>query len=87
MSKRKRLPASPRHIMIYDEDWEFLTNHFGRHTSRPLGAGPVVCEIIHSRVKALKQKLIEALEETPPGEDSRNAQIMASGPSMEDPQT
>lgn len=80
MSKRKRLPASPRHILIYDEDWEFLSKHFGRHTSRPLGAGPVICEIIHSRVNALKQKLIETLEETPPGEDSRNQAIMAPEP-------
>ena len=64
MSRRLSLPATRRHIHVYDEDWEFIESHYG--ASAPIGykvGCAVVCrEIIHQRINQIKAKQIEALD-------------------------
>lgn len=50
MSKKSRLPHSPRHIYLYDEDWEFLETRFGPTGFKPVGVSRVIKELIHNQV-------------------------------------
>jgi len=59
MSKKSRLPQSRRHIEVYDEDWEWLQQHYGKNSASKLGVGPACREIIHSKVAQLRQRIIE----------------------------
>lgn len=88
MSRRKKLPSSPRHVLIYDEDWQFLQEMFGKHTQQPIGPGAAICDIVHSKVKAFRAKIIGKLDDEAPGEDARNEQIaklISQGASPEAP--
>ena len=64
MSKRAKLPQSPRHVPIYDEDWEFIKTYWGQGTGRELGGpGPTVREIVHLYVRHTKAKQEQRLDE------------------------
>jgi hypothetical protein len=54
--KPNKLPSRPRHIRIYDEDWDFLDLAFGRNSPKPVGATAAVRSIVHSYCKRLKEK-------------------------------
>lgn len=62
MSKKSVLPQSPRHILVYDEDWDFLMQHYGPGSAKPLGVSRSIREIIHQRVLGLKAKQVNALD-------------------------
>lgn len=62
MSKKSLLPQKPRHILVYDEDWEFLDQHYGPGSAKPLGISRAIREIIHQRVLGLKAKQVSALD-------------------------
>jgi hypothetical protein len=61
MVKKTDRPTTPRHVLIYDEDWEFLERYFGagapRH--RRVGCGHVCREYIHQGVMELRQRIAE----------------------------
>ena len=70
MSRRSVLPQGRRHIWVYDEDWEFLTEHFGPDSPSKMGVGPSIRNIVHiyvKRLRAKQQELIDQKEE-PAGE-------------------
>jgi hypothetical protein len=52
MSRKGKLPQSPHHLLIYDEDWDFLSELFGKNSSRPVGVSYVIREIVHQTVLA-----------------------------------
>lgn len=54
MTKALHLPSRPRHIRIWDEDWAFLEQHFGRTSARPIGATKAIRSIVHSFVERIK---------------------------------
>ena len=56
MSRKTDLPTSRRHVLIYDEDWSFLENHYGNYSTNRIGAGIAARQIIHRAVLLLKQK-------------------------------
>lgn len=59
MSKKAERPQSRHHIMIWDEDWEYLSRRFGRggeHES--LGISGAIRHLIHAKVQGYK--LLEA---------------------------
>jgi hypothetical protein len=55
MSRKGKLPQSPHHLLIYDEDWDFLSELFGKNSSRPIGVSYVIREIVHQKVLARRQ--------------------------------
>lgn len=55
MSKRTKLPQSDHHVVIYDEDWEYLESRFGSSGIKPVGVSAVIRGIIHSRVLAWRE--------------------------------
>ncbi len=63
MPKLSNLPSSRRHIMVYDEDWAFLSEHFAKGTEANMGEGVAVRELIHKRVIAMRQAIADKQEE------------------------
>jgi len=56
MSKKTRLPSRPRHIRVYDEDWDFLENYYGRNSSQPIGTTKAIRGIVHAFVTRMQVK-------------------------------
>ena len=54
MPRKTELPVSKHHIMLYDEDWQFLESRFGFNGLKPVGISNVIRAIIHQRVQALR---------------------------------
>lgn len=50
MSLKARLPQSPRHILVYNDDWEYLETRFGYRGLKPVGVSNVIRALIHKRV-------------------------------------
>lgn len=72
MSKKSILPQRRRHVWLYDEDWNWLTEWrkakhggFRSETDELYGNGAIVREMIHARIKAAKDKQIRALDSAP----------------------
>lgn len=63
MSKKSLLPQSPRHILVYDEDWQYLLDEYGPYSASKLGVSPAIRSIVHYYVKRLRAKTEEALNE------------------------
>jgi hypothetical protein len=61
--KKTAFPASTRHLLLYDEDWEYLESRFGPRGIRPVGVSTVVRAILHQKVMALRAKEIEARDQ------------------------
>lgn len=67
MSRKARLPQSPHHVMIYDEDWEFLRATLGPGgLHKELGIGEFVRELVHRRVAELRQRMTNAVDSLAP---------------------
>ena len=63
MSRKVRLPQSRRHIWLYDEDWDFLTDWCAAHADL-LTPGPAIRESIHARVLFLKARQSTAIDDS-----------------------
>lgn len=57
MTKKALLPQSRRHIMAYDEDWEFLMQYFEQDPQGRPSPGIAVRELIHKRVMAMREQI------------------------------
>ncbi len=60
MSRKSVLPQSPHHVMIFDEDWEFIREHYGPGSQSGLGISPTIQNIIHAYVRRLRAKAEQA---------------------------
>lgn len=57
MSKKALLPQTRRHILVYDEDWEYLLKNFGPGSHGfGLGVSGAIRQIVHQRVQGLKAR-------------------------------
>lgn len=50
LSKKAARPQTPRHILVWDEDWEYLDSRFGQAGLHPIGVSRVLRALIHQRV-------------------------------------
>lgn len=58
MSKKSTLPQSRRHILIFDEDWEFLTKIYGPGGAHSeVGISGAIRAVVHQRVLGIKAKM------------------------------
>ena len=60
MSKKAERPQSRRHIQIYDQDWDYLNKRF-------IYPGPIVRQMVHLAVKALRQRELDRADASGPG--------------------
>ena len=63
MSKKAVYPQSRRHILVYDEDWEYLDRRYGKNTTSRIGMGAMIRNMIHLHVKALREREERKAEE------------------------
>ncbi len=73
---RTPLPSSRHHIMLFDEDWEFLNRAYGKPGGmHAIGVSEAIRAIVHAKVVSLKAKanseydrIRDELEGSPQGE-------------------
>lgn len=76
MSKKSLLPQSRRHIHVFDEDWEWLTMHYG-DAAPPryrIGISAAIRALIHQKVLALRARQDRAVDALPAQEDLEDVQ-------------
>lgn len=56
MSRKTTLPQHRHHILVFDEDWEFLQANYGPTSAQPVGVSVIIRAVIHQRVLGLKAK-------------------------------
>ena len=54
MTRKALLPQRPRHILVFDEDWDYLRDNYGPHSAHPCGISPAIRQIIHGYVRRLR---------------------------------
>lgn len=59
MSRKNALPSTPRHVAIYDEDWEFLLREYGPGSKSNFGVSNAIRAIVHAKIQQLKAKANE----------------------------
>lgn len=65
--KTEELPSSARHILIYDEDWEYLKFNYGPGGPKAeLGVSRAIRAIIHQRIKGMKELERQAMDKPQP---------------------
>lgn len=55
MTKKSRLPQSPRHVLLFDEDWQYLETHFGPTGFKPIGVSAIIRAIIHTKILSWRE--------------------------------
>lgn len=65
MTRRSPLHSTRRHVHIFDDDWEFLIDHYGRASAKPITASAAVRTMVHLFVKRLKAKAEEEMGLSP----------------------
>lgn len=65
MPKKSELPKIRIHLMIYEEDYQFLKDNYDRDTgsAAPIGISDAAARIIHSKVMELRAKAAERYEQ------------------------
>lgn len=63
MPRRATLPISKHHIGLFDEDWSWLDDHYGRYSGNQLGTSAAVRAIIHSKVLELRARAAELTDQ------------------------
>ena len=57
MSRKSVLPQSRHHILIYDEDWDWLEQHYGRGSAHAqVGGSGAIRAVLHQRVLGMKAR-------------------------------
>lgn len=57
------LPQSRHHIMVYDEDWEFIEQRFCQDSGKTPGV--LIRDMLHRRVLELRERENQALSALP----------------------
>ena len=59
MPRKSIRPQTRHHIMVFDDDWDFLLRAFGPSSVRPIGPGIAARGIIHEFVKKARARISE----------------------------
>lgn len=60
------LPQTRRHVLIFDEDWEYLTESYGARGLKPIGVSAAIRKIIHAKVLGLRASISAVQDARPP---------------------
>lgn len=63
MSRTSILPQSRHHIMVYDEDWDFIEQRFCQDSGKTPGV--LIRDMLHRRVLELRERENQALSGLP----------------------
>ena len=63
MTKKSDRPTTPRHILIYEDNWNFLERYFGASAprNRRFGTGFMCRKLIDEGVKAMRLRMQQQL--------------------------
>lgn len=56
MPRKSDLPKSRHHVMLFDEDWDFLEQNYGPNSQSGIGVSAAIAAIVHAKVRALRAK-------------------------------
>jgi hypothetical protein len=62
MPKRLARPTVTRHYQLFEDDIEFLTEHYGPRSVRGLSVNEIVRNIVADAVKAAKERMHDRAE-------------------------
>ena len=62
MSRKLDEATVSRHLEIYAEDWEFLLEHFGRHSEAKLGVSTAIRQMIRKGVRDYRERVARRLD-------------------------
>lgn len=63
MPRKSELPKSRHHVMIYDEDWEFLRDNYDREVGvKRIGISEALCLILHAKITDMRRIAAEEYE-------------------------
>lgn len=55
MSKRSAKPQRARHVVLLDEDWDYLTKLYGPQSSTPVGVSEMIRTLVHRACERLRE--------------------------------
>lgn len=62
MARKSDLKKSRHHIMLYDEDWDFLATNYGPNSRAPIGISEAITKIVHAKISEMRARAAEAFE-------------------------
>ena len=64
MTRKAIRPQTSRHVMIYDEDWQYLDELYGRHLGpNAVGTGSAIRELVHKFCRNLRAKSEQVMDQ------------------------
>jgi len=72
MTKRPEQPLVRKHVMLFEEDWEFLSENYGPGGAKPIGVSDAIRKIVHAKVNGLKARATAAFDRLRQAEDLDN---------------
>ena len=76
MSRKHDETVVSRHIEVFESDWEFLQQHFGRHSEAKLGVSVAIRQMIRRGVRDYQERVARRLDRMrPPGSEAPATQL------------
>ena len=65
MTKRAEYPTTAHQIYLYDEDWAFLSTHYGPGGLNPeIGISQAIRLLLHKQVRQIRERQNARISET-----------------------
>ena len=64
MSRKHDESVVSRHIEVFESDWDFLQQHFGRQSEAKLGVSVAIRQMIRRGVRDYQERLARRLDRT-----------------------
>jgi hypothetical protein len=79
MSRKHDESVVSRHIEVFESDWDFLQQHFGRSSEAKLGVSVAIRQMIRKGVRDYQERLARKLDRMRQGE----ANVVAPMPALD----
>jgi hypothetical protein len=66
MSRKHDEPVVSRHLELYETDWDFLQQHFGRQSEAKLGVSVAIRQMIRKGVRDYQERIARRLDRLRP---------------------
>ena len=65
MSRKHEETVVSRHIEVYQSDWDFLQEHFGRASEAKLGVSVAIRQMVRKGVRDYQERIARKLDRLP----------------------